>query len=86
MDMLEAVGNHLIEVTKFLRMISVTPNSPEEPFDIPDKTTPKQVKSSQSASKKPPTNNGSLRAIQEEDPQAVNSLSDNVADFSLERI
>ncbi len=82
--MLEAVGMHLIDVTKFLRMVSDSSRDNEKDssnFDLPDKTLPKQAK----PSKKPNTSN-SLRVIKEEEPQSLKDLSENVADFSLDRI
>lgn len=86
MEMLEAIGNHLIDVTKFLRMISATPPEQEmEPFDMPDKT-PSSSRYSKATMTSKKLSSNSLRSIKEEEPQVVNSLSENVADFSLDRI
>jgi hypothetical protein len=85
MGMLEALGLHLIDVTKFLKIISDPPSDEKEveSFNLPDKTP--HTKPAISTSKKHPASY-SLRSIKEEEPQAVNDLSENVADFSLDQI
>ena len=82
--MLEAVGMHLIDVTKFLRIISDPPadEKENEKFDLPDKTPPKHAK----PAVKRHAASHSLRSIKEEEPHTVNDLSENVADFSLDRM
>lgn len=76
--MLEVIGQHMIDVTRFLRMIGESEVSSTAPPTEPKTDPPIQ----QRQRKKKPE---SLKSISEEEP-AVNNLSDNVAEFSIDSL
>lgn len=76
--MLEVVGQHMIDVTRFLRMIGES----EAPSIFPARE-PKAEPSIQQRQRK--KKQESLKSISEEEP-AVSNLSNNVAEFSIDSL